>query len=303
MTPPSSVLGGPPEVVARSDVRNRKARGPLGAILSTWSGRIGLIGTFLVLGLAVVGPLVSGSPTRQLDVPFTLPTGEQILGTDLLGRSVLDRVMHGGIRLIALAALATLVAYVLGASLGLLAGYRRGVVDGTIMRFLDVLLSFPPILLLLLLAAGAGTGQVTIFIGAVLVNVPGAARVVRSATQEVVGNAYVEAAMLRGERTAVILRREILPNIRGTVLADAGPRLSGTIILIAGLNYLGIGANPPTPDWGAMIFENRGGLTLQPLAVAAPALLIVLLVVFVNLVADAYARSVGRSSATDGLRS
>ena len=300
MIPPASVLGGQPEVVPPADVKHRKARGPLAAILSTWSGRAGLIGTLLVLGLAVVGPLVGGSPTRQLDVPFTLPTGHQLLGTDLLGRSVLDRIMHGGVRLIALAALATLVAYALGASLGLLAGYRRGVIDDVIMRVLDVLLSFPPILLLLVLAAGAGTGQGTIFIGAVLVNVPGAARVVRSATQEIVGHAYVEAAMLRGEGTAVILRREILPNIRGTVLADAGPRLSGTIILIAGLNYLGIGVNPPTPDWGAMIFENRGGLTLQPWAVAAPALLIVLLVVSVNLLADAYARSIGRSGATDG---
>lgn len=300
MSSPTSVLDGHPEIDPPASARRRAGRRPLRGVLSSWSGRIGLIGTLLVLAVAILGPVVGGSPTRQLGVPFTVPGGGEPLGTDLLGRSVLDRVLHGGLRLIVIAALATLVAYALGASLGLLAGYRRGLVDDGIMRVLDVLLSFPPILLLLILAAGAGQGLPTIFIGAVLVNVPGAARVVRSATQEIVGRAYVEAAVLRGEPTRVILWREILPNIRGTVLADAGPRLSGTIILIAGLNYLGIGVAPPTPDWGAMIFENRSGLTLQPWAVAAPALLIVLLVIAVNLLADAYARSTGRSGLIEG---
>lgn len=295
MSTPAGVLDGQPETTSPAPVRRRTGRGPLSRVLSSWSGRVGLIGTLLVLGVAVFGSLVGGSPTRQLGVPFTAPGGGELLGTDLLGRSVWDRVLHGGLRLIVITALATLTAYALGASLGLLAGYRRDVVDDVIMRVLDVLLSFPPILLLLVLAAGAGQGLATIFIGSVLVNVPGAARVVRSATQEIVGLAYVEAAVLRGEPTRVVLRREILPNIRGTMLADAGPRLSGTVILIAGLNYLGIGVDPPTPDWGAMIFENRSGLTLQPWAVVAPALLIVLLVVAVNLLADAYARSTGRS--------
>jgi ABC-type dipeptide/oligopeptide/nickel transport system permease subunit len=186
---------------------------------------------------------------------------------------------------------ATLVAYLLGVTLGLLSAYLRGIWDGVIMRALDVLLAFPPILLVLVLASGHGQGLDTIFIGAVLVNIPGSARVVRSAGLEVVTMPFVEAARLRGESVVNVLRREILANIRGAVIADAGPRLSGTIILIAGLNYLGIGVNPPTPDWGAMIYENLGGLTIQPWAVIIPALLIVLVVVSANLLGEAYLHS------------
>jgi peptide/nickel transport system permease protein len=301
MSASSSVSDDRAEVVLTADVSRRHRRGALAVILSTWSGRIGLTGTLLILGIACAGPFFGGSPTRISGaMPFSSPTWRQPLGTDLLSRSVFDRVLHGGVRLIIIVALATVVAYVIGASLGLLAGYRQGVVDEGVMRALDVLLAFPPILLLLLLAASAGQGLAPVFIGLVLVNIPGVARVVRSAVQELVGRAYVEAAVLRGERTVVILAREILPNIRGTILADAGPRMSGTIIIFAGLNYLGIGVNPPTPDWGAMIFENRAGLGLQPWAVVAPALLIVLLVVSLNLLADAYARGIGRSDVTHG---
>lgn len=299
MSTPAGLTDGPVDTVSPERVPRRRGR-TLRQVLNSWSGRFGLAGTALVLLIACLGPLVGGSATSQSGIPFSAPDSRQPLGTDILGRSVLDRVLHGGLRLILVAATATLLAYLIGASLGLLAGYRRGRVDGVTMRVLDVLLSFPPILLLLVLAAGIGQGLSTIFIGTVLVNVPGAARVIRSATQELVGRPYVEAAVLRGEPTSVVLRREILPNIRGSVLADAGPRLSGTIILIAGLNYLSIGANPPTPDWGAMIFENRQGLTLNPWSVAVPALFIVLLVVSVNLLADAYARNTGRSGLIEG---
>lgn len=298
MTTPSTIFEqpSPEETVAPVRVRGRR---PLALALSTWPGRLGLAGVLLVLGVATVGPLLAGSPTRPITAPFTPPGHGQALGTDLLGRSVLDRVLHGGLRLILVATVATGLAYVIGASLGLFAGYKRKLADAAIMRALDVLLSFPPILLLLLLAASAGQGLPTIFIGSVFVNIPGAARIIRSATQETVGQPFVEAAILRGERTAAILRREILPNILGSLFADAGPRLSGTIVLVAGLNYLGIGINPPTPDWGAMIFENRDGLTIQPWAVAVPAILIVLLVVSINLLGDAYARSIGRSGVVE----
>jgi peptide/nickel transport system permease protein len=299
MSTPAGLLDGAVEELP-ADLAIRHRGRTMRRVLASWSGRVGFVGTALVLLIACLGPLVGGSPTSQSGIPFSPPDSQQVLGTDILGRSVLDRVLHGGLRLILVAAVATLLAYLIGASLGLLAGYRRGRMDDVTMRVLDVLLSFPPILLLLVLAAGIGQGLITIFIGTVLVNVPGAARVIRSATQEIVGRPYVEAAVLRGEPTRVVLAREILPNIRGSVLADAGPRLSGTIILIAGLNYLSIGVNPPTPDWGAMIFENRQGLTLNPWAVAVPALLIVLLVVSVNLLADVYARSTGRSGVLEG---
>lgn len=279
--------------------RAPEAKGPpRRRITSTWSGRFGLAGMGFVLAVAIIGRFVAPySPSELITTPYSHPSGRLLLGTDELGRDLLSRVLAGGLRLIVLSFVATFVAYVVGASFGMLSAYLRGRWDDIIMRALDVLLAFPPILLVLVLASGRGQGLTTIFIGAVLVNIPGAARVVRSAGLEVVGMPFVEAARLRGEGLASVLGREILPNIRGAVIADAGPRLSGTIILIAGVNYLGIGVNPPTPDWGAMIYENRGGLTIQPWGMLVPALLIVLVVVSANLLGEAYlhSRSTNRS--------
>jgi peptide/nickel transport system permease protein len=255
-----------------------------------------------VLAIAIVGPFVMPhSPIDPAAAPYGSPGGGHLLGTDNLGRDVLSRVLDGGWRLLAESAGATIAAYLIGTALGVSAAYRRGVADDAIMRTLDVLLCFPPILLLLLLAAGAGPGVATIVVGVIAVNVPGIARVARAAAAEIVGQPYIEAAVLRGERRNSILRREVLPNITGSLLADAGPRFSGSIILIAGLNYLAIGVSPPTPDWGAMIFENRSGMTVQPWPIAAPAVLIVVLVVSINLLGDAFARSRGRRIASSPL--
>jgi ABC-type dipeptide/oligopeptide/nickel transport system permease subunit len=266
------------------------------AALRSAEGRIGLAGLGLMTFIALFGPLLApDSATAPVAAPISPPGSGHLLGTDLLGRDVLSRIMHGGTNLLVVTTGATAAAYLLGTALGLLAGYNRGRLDGVLMRSLDVVLAFPPILLLLVLAAGAGTGMKTIVPGVILVNVPGIARIVRSATLELVGRAYVEAAVLRGESIATILRREILPNISGVLLADAGPRLSGSIILVAGLNYLGIGVDPPAPDWGAMIFENRGGMTVQPWAVAGPAIVVIAVVIFASLLGDAFARASGRS--------
>jgi len=265
------------------------------AFARSLEGAVGLCGTSVVLVIAVLGPLVSPhSTTVPQGAPYAPAGGEYLLGTDQLGRDVLSRALSGGLRLIVITLLAIALAYAIGTALGLFAGYNRRRADGIVMRVLDVVLSFPPILLLLLLAAGAGAGLGTMVPGAILVNVPGIARIARSATLEVVAQPFVEAAVLRGEALRAILRREILPNISGALIADAGPRFSATLILIAGLNYLAIGVNPPAPDWGAMIFENRQGMTIQPWGVAAPAVLIIVLVLSANLLGEALARSRGR---------
>lgn len=278
--------------IATPPARRRRRR--LGFVRS-WEGVVGLAGTTIVLAVAVLGPLLSPhSTTTPQGVPYAPPGGGFPLGTDELGRDVLSRVLSGGLRLIVITLLATALAYAIGTALGLFAGYNRARGDGIVMRALDVVLSFPPILLLLLLAAGAGAGLGTMIPGVILVNVPGIARVARSATLEVVTQPFVEAAVLRGERLGSILRREILPNISDALVADAGPRFSGSLILIAGLNYLAIGVNPPQPDWGAMIFENRQGMTVQPWGVVVPAVLIIVLVLSANLLGEALARSRGR---------
>jgi peptide/nickel transport system permease protein len=273
------------------------------SLLRSWQARIGLAATVLVLLAIIVGPFVSPhSPTEQLGVPYSSPSGDFLLGTDNLGRDVLSRLLYGGRRIVLLSVLATLGAYAAGTTLGLLAGYSRSLLDGLVMRVLDVVLSFPAILLLLLLATGLGQGAGTLLLGVIVVNVPGIARVIRSATLETVGKPYVEAAVMRGESTRFILFREILPNIARALVADAGPRFAGAFLIIAGLNYLGIGVNPPSPDWGAMIFENRDGITIQPWPVAAPAIMIVVLTISINLLGDAVAGNLGRSIDVESLR-
>lgn len=263
---------------------------------TTWEGVVGGIGLALTLGLALVGPLVPPhSPVATLGVPYSSPTSAFPFGTDNIGRDVLSRVLAGGYRLVLVTFIAVAFAYVLAIFAGVASGLLGRAVDSVIMRTADVFLAFPPILLLLLLAASVGSGEVTVFVGLIVVNTPGAARVIRSATLELLGRGFVEAGFLRGERAWGLMTYELLPNMAVTIVADAGPRLSGSLIVVAGLNYLGIGVNPPTPDWGAMIFENQQGMAAQPWAVIAPAAMIVILAVSLNLVADAWARTLGRS--------
>jgi ABC-type dipeptide/oligopeptide/nickel transport system permease subunit len=262
----------------------------------TGSGRAGLAAALLLVALILIGPLFAPhDPAAIVGLPLQRPGGGFVLGTDALGRDVLSRVLWGGRSIVALSLVATSLAYVAGAAIGLLAGYTRSLVDPLLMRAMDVLLAVPPLLFLLVLATGAGHSIVVLVLGVATVHVPSIARIVRAATQDVAVRGYVEAAVARGERTPSILAREILPNVLGTVLADAGIRLTGSILILASVNFLGLGLQPPRADWALMISENRGGITLQPWAVAGPALLIAFLTVAVNLVADAVARSLGTS--------
>ena len=190
---------------------------------------------------------------------------------------------------------ATLLAYTAGVAVGLLAGYSRSLVDPVLMRFVDLILSFPALLLLLVLVTGAGSGKLVLILGVALVMFPGVARVVRTATLEVSVRGYVEAAVARGERTWSILTREIFPNIIVYVVADFGIRFSYSIILIASLNFLGLGLQPPQADWGLMISENRQILSLNIWGLLAPAIMLGLLTISVNLVGDSYSRSLGQA--------
>jgi ABC-type dipeptide/oligopeptide/nickel transport system permease subunit len=262
---------------------------------------VGLVVLGLVLLVAFVGPYVAPySPTALAGIPYTTPNGDFWLGTDSLGRDVLSRVLYGGRSVILLAVGATLLAYLIGGAIGLFAGYSRSIADGILMRGVDLLLAFPPLLLLLLVAAGIGAGPTVIVIGVAAINIPGIARIVRTVSLEVSVRGYVEAAITRGERTSAILVREVLPNIAGPLVADAGVRLTGSILFVAGLNFLGLGLQPPSSDWATMIAENRTSIDLQPWSVAAPAAMIAILTVAVNVVGDGISQRLGRSLGSSG---
>ena len=264
--------------------------------LSRPSGAIGMGIVLFVIAVAVFGPLVAPhSPTQPVGTPLSGPSSRALLGTDYLGRDVLSRVLYGGRSVLGLALAATILAYVLGLAIGLIAGYRRSFIDPVLMRSVDVMLCFPPLLFLLVLIAGAGSSVAVMIIGVALVQAPQISRIVRTATLEVSVRGYVEAAVARGERAPSVIVREVLPNILTPVLVDAGLRFTYSILIIASVNFLGLGLQPPNSDWALMISENRTYIQLNPWSVLVPAAMIGLLTIGINLTGDAIARSLGRS--------
>lgn len=258
-------------------------------ILHSREGMIGLLLLVAVLAIALLGPFVAPhSLTSSIGTAGASPSADALLGTDALGRDVLSRVLHGGAKGLGITAVAVALAYLIGISVGMAAGLSRSFFDPILMRTVDLFQVFPSLLLLLVLVTGAGTGTGVLTAGIVMVMFPGVARLVRSATLEVSVTGYVEAAIARGESSLAVMRREILPNISHTVLADLGVRFSAAITLAASMNFLGLGSQPPAADWGLMIAENRLIMSSNVWAVLAPAILLAALVVSVNLLSDAY---------------
>ncbi|HEX9518203.1 MAG TPA: ABC transporter permease [Streptosporangiaceae bacterium] len=262
------------------------------------AGAVGVTLLVAVLALAFAGPLLAPDAiTATVGPPGQTPAAGMPFGTDFLGRDVLSRLLNGGLSVVVFGTAATALAYLGGVTIGLVAGYSKSVIDPILMRTVDVLLSVPALLILLVLVSGLGPHIWVLVAGVALVQLPGVARVVRTATLEVSTRAYVEAAVTRGEKLPSLLGREVLPNIVPVVLADLGIRFGVSVVLIASMNYLGLGLAPPAADWGLMISENRDYISLNPWSVLGPAIMLALLTISVNLAADAYARSLGRSLA------
>jgi peptide/nickel transport system permease protein len=268
----------------------RKLRVP--RLLRSPSGAFGSALFVAVVLAALLGPFVSPhSPNEPVGLPGSSPSSSAWLGTDELGRDVLSRLLHGGLTVLGLGIAAAAVAYGGGITIGLAAGYNRKHLDSILMRGMDVLLAFPALLFVLVFVTGAGSSAKVLIIGVGIVLMPGVSRVVRAATLGVAVSGYVEAAVARGERTLSVWFREILPNIATPLLADFGLRFTWAIVIIASVNFLGVGLGPPTSDWGLMVTENRQIISLNIWAVAAPAVMLALLTVAINLVADAYVRA------------
>jgi peptide/nickel transport system permease protein len=259
------------------------------AILRMTEARVGLGAALVVLAIIIFGwSLAPYDPTEPLTgTPATGPTADHLLGTDTLGRDVLSRVLTGGRSVFVLPMLAVSLALVVGGGFGLLSAYRGGRSDRIVARGFDILLTLPPMLVVLVFIAAIGPTPTVIVVTTAIVFAPGFGRVVRGATQAVVVHLFIASARARGERTASILIREILPNIAGPVLAEYGLRLTYGVLFIGSLSFLGLGVQPPSPDWGLMVAENRSLLASNPLAALAPAMQLATLSVSYNLMADA----------------
>lgn len=261
---------------------------------------LALFGTLVVITfllLALFGPMLAPFEFDEFarDANGTIqrraaPSAEFFFGTDHLGRDVFSRVLWGAREIIIIPGIATVLAVVIGTSLGLTIGYYGGWLDELISRALDSLLAIPALVLALVMLATVGASPIGIIIVIVLLYTPIVTRVIRSATLNLRSAGYVEAARLRGDSPFYILFREILPGVLPALAVEAALRFSYAIFLTASLGFLGLGVQPPSPDWGRMVNEGREHLERVPWALWFPAGAIALLVIGVNLMADGLRR-------------
>lgn len=259
------------------------------------SGMIGLSMLTLHLLMALLAPWLA-------PYDWTLQDGYQILqppseafwfGTDHMGRDLLSRTMMGGREAITVTLLGTLLAVGWGGLVGMTLGFVGGRVDAWVMRFIDALLAIPWLLFLLLVIALMGQQTWTLvltlgfFFGIAVV------RVVRGATLEYVPRDFVIAARTRGESRLTIVVRELLPNVLDALLVEAAMRWAWMLLAFSSLSFLGFGVVPPTPDWGLMIADSRGMISIAPWAVIFPALALSTLIISINLTADAFGKAMG----------
>ncbi|MDA0562750.1 ABC transporter permease [Streptomonospora sp. S1-112] len=254
--------------------------------------KVGVVLVGLVVLTAALGPFLSPySPTELVGIPNRTDVEGTLFGTDGIGRDVLSRFLHGGYTLITIAVSAALVGVVVGAAIGVVAGYRRGWPDEAIMRTNDMVLAFPQLVLALLVMSIIGP-QVWLII--LLIGVSHAARVARvarEATLKVVEQDFVKSAEAIGVPGWRIMAGEILPNITSPLLVELGLRITYSVGLIATLSFLGMGLQPPTADWGLMINENRIAITVQPWSVVLPVAAVALLTIGANLITDGLSRA------------
>jgi peptide/nickel transport system permease protein len=289
-----SALSGDPSVpVAAVGARERApAQGPVwvevarGA-LGLGRTRVGLVLATVVVVIALVGPIVSPhSPTAFVGPPYAGPSHGLPFGTDGLGRDTLSRFLCGGRVVLGISLLATIIGVVAGAAIGLLAGYGRGWLDETLMRSLDVVLAFPPIILPMLALSVLGNKWWLLAITIGALHTPYVARIIRGATLQVIGQDFIKYTEAVGVPRRQILFGDILPNVTAPLLVDAAIRMTYSIATVAALAYLGLGPQPPAPDWGTMINENQAGIALNAWPVVLPILAIGCLTIGLSLVAD-----------------
>jgi peptide/nickel transport system permease protein len=257
----------------------------------TRAGAITLLG-FLVMSL-VAAVWRPDETTISKDIDDG-PSVAHLLGTDHLGRDVLLRIIAGADNIIIVSFCAALTAIVLSSILGAVVAYHRGLADQITMRVIDMLLGFPTFLAALLVIAILPSGYVSIFVVVVVVTIPSVTRVTRGVFLQIFTQDYISAAILRGESRLSLLVREALPNATGPLLVEFAVRWNFAVIIIASLNFLGVGVQPPTADWGVMLYEARGRLALAPWAAVAPAVALAGLAVSINFTADGISRALAR---------
>ena len=285
---------------------------PKSRLRLSWVGKVSVAIVAFWVFIALVGPYIApyheaffieddlaGNPID--DPSFMLPSSQAWLGTDYLGRDILSRIMWGARTTIGISFIATLLAYSIGITLGIAAAVAGGWTDASLSRMVDAVLSFPNIMLGLIVIAAFGSSIPMLIVLAGVIYAASVFRIARALGQDIMVQDYVEAARARGEGLWWIISKEVLPNAAMPLATDFGLRLVFVILFISTLSFLGLGVQPPISDWGSMVRANLQGLgnglgggALAPLA---PALAIASLTIAINLIVDDISAQAGGSLA------
>lgn len=254
---------------------------------SPWTA-VGFLVVILFLVIVLIGPLFVPYHFAEQNIAHRLqpPSTEHLFGTDEFGRDIFSRIVLGSRNVCVVAGSGAIMSVLIGLSLGLIAGYWGGVLDEIITRSLEVMMAIPALLLAMLVLFSLGSTFYSVILVVGFAFTPAVTRVVRSVVLDVKTRSFVEAAKLRGESTFYILTREILPSVMPHLAVEASMRFVFAIFMVASLGFLGLGIQPPAPDWGYMVSEARPYLVIAPWVMFFPALTIAVLVVGVSFMSD-----------------
>ena len=253
--------------------------------------KIAMIGLVIIVSLALIAifaPFIAPhDPIEQnLEKRLLSPSGEYPMGTDDLGRCLMSRIIYGARVTLQVGVITVGIITVIGVTLGLISGYCGGIVDEIIMRFVDVVLAFPGIILALAIAGALGPGLFNVMLALAMVGWTGLARVVRSSVLSVKEKEFVESARALGCSDLYIMIRHILPNVMAPVIVLATLDMAFIILAAAGMSFLGLGAQPPIPEWGSMLNGGRAFMRIAPHLTTFPGLAIMITVLAFNFLGD-----------------
>jgi len=256
--------------------------------MRTPQGAIGLVIVVFVLVIAIFGPwLAPDNPeTFNYGNRFETPNTLFWFGTDQFGRDLFSRVLYGAQSTVLMAVFATLIGTSIGAVVGTASAYLGGRVDEFVMRIVDAIMAIPGLLFALLIVTALGASGMNALIAIGIAFAPGMARISRSVALTVRQQDYVKAAIARGESAGYIIVREMLPNVMAPIVVETTIRVAFAIMLLATLSFLGLGAQPPSSEWGLMVSESRSYLYLNPWMMVWPGISIALVAIGFNLLGD-----------------
>ena len=264
-------------------------------LLETWKrlkkSKLAVVGLVIIIILFLVAIFANviapyGYAKQNLQATFQSPSAKHIFGTDEFGRDIFSRVVFGSRISLEVGFIAVTIAVIIGGLLGAMAGYYGGKIDNFIMRSMDVLLAIPQILLAISIVAALGPGLINLMIAVGISSIPGYARIVRASVLSVKDQEFVEAARAVGSSNARIIFKHIIPNVMAPIIVQATLGVALAILTAAGLSFIGLGIQPPTPEWGSMLSSGRGYIRDYWYMTMFPGLAIVITIFALNVLGD-----------------